>query len=328
MICKYCQKEISHKGLKKHLRIIHNLTAGKEYYDLYLGEELQEEIITEYVTKELNSDELARKFNYPKDFLDPFLIFKGVKRSNSESKKTNTYKEKYNKSIKKKYGVDNISQSAEIKTKKEKSFLNHFGYKNNFANENIRNKTPINYAIVKQNSKKTFQEKYGVDNPSQIPHVKEKLSEKQKITAEKSFKNNIINGFWKNCKFISSLEKRIQRLLKEENIDFQNNIWKFGSPIDLYFEKSNLVIEINGDFWHANPEKYQSNDKIYTNKKGIIVYACDIWKKDKIKQEKILKHANLEIIWEKEIKTLDDQSLKIKLKELIKKYENQINQEN
>lgn len=32
--------------------------------------------------------------------------------------------------------------------------------------------------------------------------------------------------------------------------------------IDIYIKKFNTVIEIYGDFWHANPNKYKENDEL------------------------------------------------------------------
>ena len=63
----------------------------------------------------------------------------------------------------------------------------------------------------------------------------------------------------------------------------------------------NLVIEFNGDIWHANPELYNENDKPFPFDRKYT--AKEIWQKDaeKIKFLKT-KVDNVIIIWEKELK--------------------------
>jgi len=61
---------------------------------------------------------------------------------------------------------------------------------------------------------------------------------------------------------------------------------------------NNIVVEYNGDYWHANPEKYKENDIVHHN-----IIAKDIWKND---SEKIKLYNNLGykviVIWEKDYK--------------------------
>ena len=61
--------------------------------------------------------------------------------------------------------------------------------------------------------------------------------------------------------------------------------------------KKFVCIEFNGDFWHANPKKYQSDEIVAWGKT-----AQEIWKKDENKSALILEHFdNLKIVWESDI---------------------------
>lgn len=67
--------------------------------------------------------------------------------------------------------------------------------------------------------------------------------------------------------------------------------------IDIYLSKLKLAFEYNGDYWHANPEKYGPDDIIWRNK------ASDIWARDKRKLDRCEKeNIKLVIIWESEWK--------------------------
>jgi G:T-mismatch repair DNA endonuclease (very short patch repair protein) len=67
-----------------------------------------------------------------------------------------------------------------------------------------------------------------------------------------------------------------------------------------------IIIEINGDFWHANPDKYSENDIIKAPGESFV--AGDKWKKDMEKYKKYVELGyELIVIWEsdyKEDKTL------------------------
>lgn len=73
------------------------------------------------------------------------------------------------------------------------------------------------------------------------------------------------------------------------------------SPIpDIWIEKFNAVIEIYGDFWHANPKFYLSEDIIPLFAGP--TKAADIWKMDDIRKTHIESFGvTLITIWEDDI---------------------------
>jgi len=88
---------------------------------------------------------------------------------------------------------------------------------------------------------------------------------------------------------------------------------------DLFIKELNLVVEFNGDKWHANPEIYSDNDIPipFLKKQNRPYLAKDIWKKDanKIKFIKT-KVTDVIIIWEKDLK---EKGMVIIVNELIEK---------
>lgn len=77
--------------------------------------------------------------------------------------------------------------------------------------------------------------------------------------------------------------------------DFNGNNYYIDCVIDN--GKKFVCIEFNGDFWHANPKKYQSDEIVAWGKT-----AQEIWKKDENKSTLILEHFDdLKIVWESEI---------------------------
>jgi hypothetical protein len=59
-------------------------------------------------------------------------------------------------------------------------------------------------------------------------------------------------------------------------------------------------VEFNGDIWHANPSKYNPNDKPFPFQKDYT--AQYIWDKDKVKNDFLkTKLKKLIIIWESDL---------------------------
>lgn len=69
--------------------------------------------------------------------------------------------------------------------------------------------------------------------------------------------------------------------------------------LDFYDKTKNLVIEFLGDYWHANPAKYKSDDII--NRHGTYTNVNLIWEADKFRKNNICEQLNNPIyieIWE------------------------------
>jgi len=205
--------------------------------------------------------------------IDRAKAFGLITHSISESHKLKHTTEARLKTIRTKYGVDNPSQSQEIKNKKEQKAIAKYGVKNVFQAQEIKDK-----------SKLTMMEKYGVEHSGGC------LGSKN-------------NGK------LSKFHQEIEKLLKKNEISYQSEVCgkfikysktkqkNYSPVVDILIEDSKLVIECNGDFWHANPNKYKDKDIFYTweGKKT----AKDIWKHDKMRTSHIESFGyKVLVIWE------------------------------
>jgi G:T-mismatch repair DNA endonuclease (very short patch repair protein) len=98
---------------------------------------------------------------------------------------------------------------------------------------------------------------------------------------------------------VSKKEKEILKEIKKMGFDVIGSHKVDTKICDIYIPSLNLIIEYNGDYWHCNPKKYNSN---YFNKKKS-KYAWEIWEYDKNKLELIKNNGyTLEVIWESDFK--------------------------
>lgn len=150
----------------------------------------------------------------------------------------------------------------------------------------------------------------GINNPMNDPIKREKISDKLKEKykngeldslkdiQKKTMIQSRINGKLKNAP-VSKLEIEIQNKLKEKNIDFEPQFKINTKPFDFFIKKYNLLVEFNGDYFHANPEKYEAN---YLNKKKKM-FAWELWKIDEIKKQEAIENGyNFLTIWESDYK--------------------------
>jgi very-short-patch-repair endonuclease len=114
--------------------------------------------------------------------------------------------------------------------------------------------------------------------------------EKNKILKNLANTLHVING-------TSKLELWVQKNIS--HLGFKSKATIAGYCVDIVHESLPIIIEVNGDFWHANPEIYGPDWINNVNKKT----AQEIWNKDR-ERLNALKAAGYEIIvlWQKDIK--------------------------
>lgn len=81
----------------------------------------------------------------------------------------------------------------------------------------------------------------------------------------------------------------LNKLLDEMRISYVNEYNCTYYSIDNYLSEYNLMIEVMGDFWHANPNKYNENNYRDIQRKRMI--------KDKAKHTYIKNKYNIEILY-------------------------------
>jgi hypothetical protein len=101
--------------------------------------------------------------------------------------------------------------------------------------------------------------------------------------------------FWD---IIHSLPEDIIELCYFHNLNHEYNMC--GKMLDFFIEKYNINIEFNGDYWHANPNKYKE-DYVLKLPRGVCMTAKEIWERDEKRKQKLIEYLpSLKIIevWE------------------------------
>ncbi len=109
----------------------------------------------------------------------------------------------------------------------------------------------------------------------------------------------------------TSIELKLQKELEKRKLDFKYQYRVFGGFIvDFAFPEFKLAVECDGDYWHANPNKYSSEKMNQIQKKNTSV--------DK-KRERIIQVSGWKILrfWESEINT--------NIQEVVNKIEKHLN---
>lgn len=207
-------------------------------------------------------------------------------------------------------GVKNISQLDYIKEKKALTFLKNYGVDNIFKTEDF-----------KRNLESYFLDKYSISRSEYLSKKGKEIwggldDQQKRIWLKKSIFKMEGLGF-------SQLEERIARILMSNDITYEHQF--FISHFSYDFRIGNFLLEIHGDFWHANPLIYKSED-VLPLPGGVKLMAKEIWEKDKIKAG-IAKSNNFtyRCLWEYEIKKMSDEEILEKINYWKEKYENQIN---
>ena len=103
-------------------------------------------------------------------------------------------------------------------------------------------------------------------------------SDEEKIRINKERGKGFINA---KQYLVSKAEKELCEILKGESqfiIEANDRFYLYDIKV------GNKIIEYNGDYWHANPKKY-NHDKILTYPNQIKLSAQEVWDKDNIKLE-------------------------------------------
>lgn len=173
--------------------------------------------------------------------------------------------------------------------KSSKTFKNKFANDTNFRLEfKARMNKPSRIKKVSENSKKWW---------ANLKKDPEKFKKRLSLFTN-GLQNKIIrdNGYKMN-----NVEYEFSKLLDKHNLKYRYeeffNFEKRSILPDFHLPDHNNIIEIFGDYWHANPIEFKSNDRIFKN-----MYAHTIWKKDKEKKQ-LFEAANYKyrVVWESEI---------------------------
>ena len=233
---------------------------------------------------------------------------------------------------------------------KYKLCFKHICWVLNYKNIHIRTLSESYEKIVKHKNLETCRKKYGVDNPSQSEIIKKKksdtfikhygvdniwktkeyteLTSKRWASYSKEKKSELIHKWAKQEGRISKLENKIVNILNKLNIPIETQFKfpKYYHKYDIFLKNTNIIIEVQGDYWHANPTKYKAND-IITFPGGKQYIAEQLWKKD-LQKIHYAESKNYKVIqiWESEIyKQEKENNLEIYLLDILNNYISQTN---
>jgi hypothetical protein len=218
--------------------------------------------------------------------------------SSSESCSNKITRQKYVETSLKRYGIKNTFQSPKTKETVQK----RYGVDNVFQSQRV---------IDKIQNDEHYLEKYGMTR-KKLLSLRNKDNWKNKTEKEKNdficksfqsdkacYNRTHSKGYW-----ISNIELKIEKIFIENHINYEKQFCiKLGPKKRKFYDfklTHNILLEINGDYWHANPQSYKSSD--------ILMYkfgkktAQDIWNKDLEKNEIAKQHGyDVITLWEKDI---------------------------
>ena len=342
MNCLFCNKKYNrclHHAYACKQKPIDNKKEIKFLYLKHLFPFISKEwLIQKYNTELMSLPDLKSNFNIDFKYTIFLLDYFGLhKRSISEGQKLSG-NPKYKKTCLKKYGKENaLSKGTLIYEKRNSTIQKKYGVKNVFQLEAVKEK--INISML---------QKYGklrVCNPQKMSEVQQAFSIEKIQNKVKKWKNTINNWteeekllhfnkksivkkrWWEslsddqknefvlkitnshsNVLFTSKIEQRVCNIIDKWQIEYKK--WKpiKGFLYDICLADS-LILEINGDYWHANPIKYKAKDAIsYPNRN--VKIAEDIWKRDAIKKS-VAENKGYKVlyIWESDINNKSEEQL-------------------
>lgn len=339
--CELCGKEFNGYNPKTALSR-HNIYC-KDKYDFLEKYNLNNDNIIEIYNKCGSVLQFKKKFPFRENNKFYYNILKDFNAEVSFKKAGNSINTKLDrkKTNLEKHGYEhNFDKNCESRNQWEKKLLENEGITNVFQREEVKKKTIetnlLKYGVEYLSQKEEFKinEKYCISKYGEIEGAnkyKEICYNRGKSTRLEYFINKFgeIDGTIKYLErrknFICSKNGCISKLsvifsdmLKSLNIKFETefSISYNGSYKKYDFKIGNNLIELNGEFWHANPKKYHSDDIL--SFPGGKVIAKDIWNKDKIKKNIAINNGyNILYFWENEINNVNElKKIKLKIKEL------------
>jgi G:T-mismatch repair DNA endonuclease (very short patch repair protein) len=264
------------------------------------------DVIEDYTTNLLSLPDINKKYGIDMGYICIILDYNNIpRRTFSAAANLPNTRKKYKDTCIEKFGVDNVSKCDEIKIKKEHTFLEHYGV------TNIRKSKEFNDYITER-----CLERYGkkrCNNPQLISETRKKFSREKWDNIREKYKKTCLERYGISNPLltgsISKLEKRIGKILIDAEIKIISQYEHKKKFYDFFLPDVNFVIEVNGDYWHANPEIYTEDD-VMVFPGQVHKNVGDIWLQDQKKIKSILDSGvDIIILWEKDINKMSDEEI-------------------
>jgi len=246
-------------------------------------------LFNEYVVKVKSLPDIKKEYNINYKNVIFLLDYFGIKRRTSKGSSKQISVKKYKRTCLDKYGVDNVSKLKIVKEKKGNKNLNILKDKDKFneiLNMITNGEIDLSYRDMETSTKKEMKKIH-----NDYYHFWLNLNDEQK---------NLLMG--KN----ELIETRITNCLDKFNISYLKRFIIGRKFFDIKI--NNILIDVNSDFWHANPSVYNERDKLKFPFKRVV--ALSMWNKDKRKKEIAESYGyKVIIIWESDIKNLNDENI-------------------
>lgn len=190
-------------------------------------------------------------------------------------------------------GMAQNGKALQIKMAKVTS-LERFGYENASSSP-----------VIKMKRQQTFQARLGVSNPFQDQKIKDRIRE----THIRKYGHPYPGAHSLKRTRISGPHQRLSDALAKHGISHHNEVViyrpdvfsKFKAPrVDILIE--GLIVEVFGDYFHANPIKYRASDLISSFKGKC--EAASIWESDDNRLQKLQRCGfKTLVVWEYDVKT-------------------------
>lgn len=260
---------------------------------------------------------VARKLDIPYKRIQEFCRLSGIDLPNIQQANSNVAKHaRFIETCQQKYGANNVlSKGTSVFNKRNLTIRRRYGV------ENVRS-----LQCVKQQITDTHLQKYGVKrivNGAAISAAKSQWTDEQRLAVSakliaaraKSASKQDCDFSWKALNVPNKLESKVAQWLSELGVPYEFSFWIAGKQYD--FRIGSLLIEVQGDFWHANPQHYGAQDQLsFPGKRK--VSASSIWAKDQRKKDLAASRGfQILYLWEGEIASMTKEMLALRLEEAL-----------
>jgi hypothetical protein len=317
--CKICGRQFVKNNIVSHLKNKHNIT-GSEYKEKYNSPVL--------IQSEETKQKLSKSSTNNNIYSVQYWTRKGYSEEDAKIHISELGKKNSIRSVE--YWVRQGYTVIEAKNQVAQ-FQSHSGKKqkaskHRWISEGYSEEDAVNIATQFLKDKSIFHKEYWMNRhdmtekeaTEKIASIQSELSgrstkflgkthtEKEKRKISNSVKKHIhsvgtdkwIEHFGNFDNGRSLLEDEVYQYVKTRVSDVRNNISIDGFVVDILIDTK--VIEVFGDYWHANPMIYESTDIVrYPGNKQVIVQ--DKWDSDNLRLESLKKCGyDVLVIWEYE----------------------------